>query len=122
MKQSCFVSAFIFLFFSVFFFCPNFATADILHPYVVDEKPQVLFGDSTSVDSVATTTSGDIATTTYYGLENYTHNYVNDFAHFTFTYTHGYNFFASYPPALYITNVDPRTTSTSTEKRILLCS
>jgi len=116
MKRWVFASVFIVLFFSSFFFCSNFASADIVHPYVVDEKPQVQFGDSANITVVGTSTSGELATTTYLGLENYKQDYVNGFTHFTFTYTHTKNFYAGYPPLIYLTNVDPRTTSTSTEK------
>ena len=78
-------------------------SAEIKNPYVVDEKPQVVFGDSVPV-------------LTYFGLENYTQNYVGGYAHITFTYTHGDCCFAGYPPRLYITNVDPRTTVMPTVK------
>src|SRR3989344_4595663 len=80
--------------------------AEIKKPYVIDQKPQVLFGDSIEIISIATSTSGSVSTTTYRGLENYTQDYVNGFMHITFTYTHAAGFFASYPPSLYITNVD----------------
>ena len=96
------------LFISLFFVLgmgsePNVAHAEIKRPYVVDEKPQVLFGDSGLIG-------------THLGLENYTQNYVNGYAHFTFTYTHDRCCYAGYPPRMYITNVDPRTTSTPIEK------
>ena len=78
-------------------FIPISASAAILNPYVVDEKPQVLFGDSLPVS-------------TYYGLENYTQDYQNGYLHITFTYTHSQCCIASYPPKLYITDIDPRST------------
>ena len=87
------------IFISLLFAVPFLASAFIDHPYVVDEKPQVLFGDSIEVDG-------------HYGLENYTQDYVGGFAHFTFTYTHHQCCFASYPPLAYITNIDPRSTTT----------
>src|SRR3989344_2087516 len=74
-------------------------SAAILNPYVVDEKPQVLFGDSTPVSI-------------YFGLENYAQDYVSGYAHLTFTYTHHRCCFASYPPSLYTTSFDPRATTT----------
>lgn len=73
--------------------------AEITRPYTVDEKPQVLFGDS-------------MATSTYKGLENYTREYVNGYVHITYTYTHDRCCYASNPPSIYITNVDPRTVTT----------
>ncbi len=82
-------------------------SAEITHPYTVDEKPQVLFGDSVPVS-------------TYYGLENYTQDFVNGYVHITFTYTHGARYVASYPPRLYTTNVDPMTTSTPTVKSLVV--
>lgn len=82
---------------------PLLARAEIKYPYVVDEKSPVTFGDS-------------IASSTYYGLENYSTDYVNGFAHITFTYTHHQCCFASNPPIIYVTNVDPRTTNTPIEK------
>ena len=89
----------VFISISLVFALPLFTNAFIDHPYVVDEKPQVLFGDSIEVDG-------------HYGLENYTQDYVGGFAHFTFTYTHHQCCFASYPPLAYITNIDPRSTTT----------
>lgn len=85
------------LFLALFF--PVFALAAIENPYVVDEKIQVIFGDSVPV-------------LTYFGLENYTQDYVDGYAHITFTYTHHACCFAGDPPRIYITNTDPRTTST----------
>lgn len=82
---------------------PLLARAEIKYPYIVDEKSPVTFGDS-------------IASSTYYGLENYSANYVNGFAHITFTYTHHQCCFSNYPPLVYVTNVDPRTTSAPIEK------
>src|SRR3989344_3640350 len=79
------------------------AFAALAKPYIVEEKPQVLFGDSTPVS-------------TYFGLENYTHNFVNGYMHFTFTYTHSSCCIASYPPNLYVTNLDPRATTTPVVK------
>lgn len=74
-------------------------SAEIRNPYVVDEKSPVLFGDSIEVSG-------------YHGLENYKLEYVGEYAHITFTYTHnGWNY-ANYPPRLYVTALDPRATST----------
>src|SRR3989344_6638849 len=84
-------------------FLPEIISAEIANPYVVDEKTQVAFGDST-------------ATSTYYGLENYTYNYVNNYLHITFTYTHHLIAFASEPPRLYITGNYPVATTTPNEK------
>ena len=84
-------------------FLPFTISAEITYPYTIDEKPRVLFGDS---DVIMT------ASTTYYGMENYTQDYVNGYAHFTFTYTHGFCCYASSPPGIYITNVNPTSTST----------
>src|SRR3989344_4890836 len=84
-------------------FLPEIISAEIANPYVVDEKTQVAFGDST-------------ATSTYYGLENYTYNYVNNYLHITFTYTHHLIAFASEPPRLYITGNNPVATSTPNER------
>jgi len=74
-------------------------SAAILNPYVVEEKPQVLFGDSASIPP-------------FLGLENYNFEYVDGYAHITFTYTHSKCCYANFPPLLYITNVDPRATTT----------
>ena len=95
-----------FIFLCVLLAWPGFAVAEITTPYTVDEKDQVLFGDSAEITSTASTT--------YKGLENYTTNYVNDYLHVTFTYTHHVLTFASYPPRLYITVEDPQATSTPT--------
>ena len=92
----------------LFFFLSAYdAKAEITHPYTIDEKPKVLFGDTVVVST---------STLVFEGLENYTQNYVNGFAHFTFTYTHHSCCYASYPPRIYITNVDPRSTGTPIEK------
>lgn len=88
---------------SFYFFVPSEIFADITVPYTTDEKSQVLFGDSQELD-------------THYGLENYIYNYVGGYLHITFTYTHAgidtFCCFAAYPPRLYITDTDPRSTST----------
>src|SRR3989344_9156836 len=86
----------------------NSAFAEITNPYTLDEKSQALFADSTEV--IATSTSGQV--TTYHGLENYVTNYINNYLHITFTYTHADNFFASYPPLIYVTDINPVSTST----------
>jgi hypothetical protein len=75
--------------------------AEITSPYILDEKPQVLFGDSWEI----------VSTTTHYGLENYSAEYVNNYLHITFTYSHNQCCFASYPPKLYITALDPQSTT-----------
>ncbi len=72
------------------------AIAEISTPYQVDEKDQVLFGDSVEVNG-------------HYGLENYVQEYVNGFTHLSFTYTHHGCCYASYPPVIYVVNGDPRT-------------
>jgi hypothetical protein len=92
---------------TLFFLLPINAHAELTHPYSLDIKPQVLFGDSVSITD---------ATTTYKGLENYHQDYVAGFAHFTFTYTHSFCCFAGYPPLVYVTDVDPRTTFTPVQK------
>jgi pimeloyl-ACP methyl ester carboxylesterase len=107
--------ALLFLFFT-FFVLPSFAFAEITHPYTVDEKPQVLFGDTAEITVVSTSTSGEVSTTTYKGLENYKQDYVEGFAHFTFTYTHNKCCYASYPPFVYVTDVDSRTTPSPIQK------
>lgn len=83
------------------------AKAEVTTPYSVDEKPQVFFGDSAEV--ISTT-----ASTTYRGLQNYTTNYINNYLHIAFTYTHHVLAFSSYSPRLYITAEDPQATSTPT--------
>jgi hypothetical protein len=75
--------------------------AEITVPYTVDEKAQVSFGDMTD-------TGG------HNGLENYTHEYVDGYLHFTFTYTHHVSSFSSYPPKIYVTAEDPRNTALPT--------
>lgn len=80
----------------------QFASAVITNPYTLDEKAQVVFGDSVQI----------VATSTYYGLENYTHDYVGNYLHITFTYTHHRCCYASYPPLFYVTAHDPRSTTT----------
>ncbi len=87
----------------ILFVIPIFTKAAITYPYTVDEKPQVIFGDSAQVE-------------TYLGLENYTQDYIDGYAHFTFTYTHDICCFASFPPLVYLTNVDPRTTISPIER------
>ena len=82
-----------------FLFCPFSLSAELLFPYVVDEKPQVLFQDSIPIGG-------------YYGLENYTHEYVNGYLHITFTYTHQtLNVSCCFGNSIipYITEQDPRT-------------
>lgn len=94
-------------------FIPKFVSAEISHPYVVDDKPQVIFGDSATIE---VPNEDHTATTTYRGLENYTQDYVNGFAHLTFTYTHHFCCYAGYPPLLYITDSDPTTTISPVQK------
>src|SRR3989344_2127553 len=88
---------------ALFLYGGKFVSAAILNPYVVDDKLPRVFGDSALLPD-------------YYGLENYTYDYTNGYIHISFTYTHTDCCFANYPPRLYITNVDPRTTSTPTIK------
>ena len=95
-----------FIFTSVFSFAQE-VRAEILHPYVIDEKPQVIFGDSAELPE-------------HFGLENYTNDFVNGYRHITFTYTHHSCCYASYPPLLYITDVDPRTSAAPLVKEISL--
>lgn len=87
----------------VFLISRQFVYAEITVPYTVDEKVQVLFGDSTAVSD-------------YEGLQNYVQNYVNNYLHITFTYTHHGCCTASYPPSLYVTDRDPRATTTQAVK------
>jgi pimeloyl-ACP methyl ester carboxylesterase len=98
---------------SLLFAPTSLIEAEIATPYVVDLKPQVLFGDSTTVTS---------ASTTYQGLENYTHEYVGSYLHLTFTYTHAAIdtscCVASYPPKLYVTDTDPQSTTTPAVKSL----
>jgi len=82
---------------------PSIIIASFPNPYTLDEKAQVIFGDSTVVGS-------------YQGLENYATNYVNSYLHITFTYTHHRCCTASFPPRLYVTAVDPRATTTPTAR------
>ena len=95
-----------FIFTSVFSFAQE-VRAEILHPYVIDEKSQVIFGDSAELPE-------------HFGLENYTNDFVNGYRHITFTYTHHSCCYASYPPLLYITDVDPRTSAAPLVKEISL--
>lgn len=101
----------------LFIFAPIFIRAEITHPYTLDEKPQVLFGDSIEIQ---VPNEDNTATTTYKGLENYVQDYVNGYAHFSFSYTHiSYGIdccYAAYPPLVYVTDVDPRATTTPTER------
>jgi len=97
------VSVWLPVFLVIFLFGVEHVSAVVTNPYTVDEKSQVLFGDSTPV-------------LTYFGLENYIQDYFGEYAHITFTYTHGRCCFASYPPSLYITASDPRATTTPTVK------
>ena len=71
----------------------------ITYPYTIDEKEQVIFGDSTQVGE-------------YKGLENYTYDYVGGYLHIAFTLSHHQCCTAAYPPSLYITNIDPTSTTT----------
>ncbi len=87
------------------FVFPKSIYAFISKPYTLDIKDMVIFGDTRTVDG-------------HRGLQNYTQNYVNGFAHFTFTYTHERNYSSNYPPSAYITNVDPMSTSTPIEKML----
>jgi len=97
-----FILLFIFLAGFIFFILPSGASAEITHPYVVDEKPQILDSDSIPIIT---------PNKTYFGLENYTQDYVGGYAHFTFTYSHHMCCFASPPPRVYLTHVDPRPTA-----------
>ncbi len=85
----------------LFLITSQYTLAEITSPYTLDEKTQVLFGDSALIS----------ATSTYQGLENYTHEYVGNYLHITFTYTHSRLSFSDYPPRLYITTSDPRATT-----------
>lgn len=82
------------------------ASALIDSPYAVDEKSQVIFGDSISQSG-------------YEGLENYLYEYVGGYLHITYTYTHHVCCVASYSPKLYITAEDPTTTATPTQRSLL---
>jgi len=105
MRRAIFLSI-LFTFLSL----PSFGLAGITYPYIIDEKPQVLFGDSAVIST---------STLTYYGMENYAQDYVNGYAHFTFTYTHDVCCYAGYPPLVYVTNIDPRSTNGLLEKSSL---
>ncbi len=100
MKRLYFIAIFLFLSYT------NQVRAEITIPYILDDKPQILFGDSTLIS----------ATSTYQGLENYAPSYVGNYLHITFTYTHVRFAFSDYPPRLYITSEDPRATTTPGEK------
>lgn len=84
----------------ILLFTPYSAFAEITSPYTVDEKSRVLFGDSTEVDG-------------HHGLENYSYDYVEGYLHINFSYTHHGCCTASYPPVLYVTDRDPRATTTA---------
>lgn len=84
----------------ILLFTPYSAFAEITSPYTVDEKLRVLFGDSTEVDG-------------HHGLENYSYDYVEGYLHINFSYTHHGCCTASYPPVLYVTDRDPRATTTA---------
>jgi len=88
---------------------PQKLHAAITSPYIVDEKPSVHFGDSATIIDEGKT---------YFGLENYRHDYVGGYLHISFTYTHGILNWASYPPGIYITDKDPRSTTTLSIKLI----
>src|SRR3990167_5569734 len=79
----------------LFLFSFNITHAEVTQPYTVDEKPQVLFADS-------------VATSTYLVLENYTQDYVGDYAHIKFTYTHRDCCYSVYPPIIHVSSLDPR--------------
>lgn len=96
MKRLVFLATLLFLASS------QIALAEISNPYVVDEKSQVIFGDSTEI----------VAASTYKGLENYATEYVGDYLHITFSYTHSGCCTAAYPPSFYITSLDPTATTT----------
>src|SRR3989344_3974670 len=102
---------FLIFFLTTYYLLPTSTQAAITFPYTIDEKAQVLFGDSTEI--TATSTSGEAVT--YHGLENYADDYVGSYLHITFTYTHasvGASCCdASYPPRLYVTNINLATTT-----------
>lgn len=81
--------------FCIFLYSPVYA--EVSKPYFVDEKDQVIFGDSAIVDE-------------HQGLQNYSYDYVNGYLHMSFTYSHASAPFvwASYPAYLYVTDADPR--------------
>ena len=86
---------------------PSFASAEITSPYIVDEKEIVMFGDS----EVFTFDSKQ-----YVGLQNFKQEYVNGYARFSFSYTHSGCCFASFPPRIYMTDQDPRISTSTTVK------
>ena len=86
---------------------PSFASAEITSPYTVDEKEPVMFGDS----EVFTFDSKQ-----YIGLQNFKQEYVNGYARFSFSYTHSGCCFASFPPRIYMTDQDPRISTSTTVK------
>ena len=77
--------------------------ASIQIPYIVEERERATGSDSVEI------VLGD---KTYFGLENYLYEYVNNYLRITFTYTHLRCCYDSFPPKIYITDVDPRNTST----------
>lgn len=79
----------------------GWARAEITSPYTIDEKARVYFADMTAVSG-------------YEGLENYNYEYVGGYLHITFTTTHHNCCFSSYPPLLYITALNPTSTTTPT--------
>ena len=113
MKKFCLI-----FFLASYYLLPTTVLAEIKVPYVVDEitaeKPRILFGDS--VEIVPPPLESGQATSTYQGLENYATEYVNSYLHITFTYTHHQLGFASYPPRLYVTDIDPTSTTTQDVK------
>jgi hypothetical protein len=86
---------------------PSFASAEITSPYTVDEKEPVMFGDS----EVFTFDSKQ-----YVGLQNFKQEYANGYARFSFSYTHSGCCFASFPPRIYMTDQDPRISTSTTVK------
>ena len=91
--------------FSAFIYNSSIVSAEVKHPYIVDEKSQVLFGDT-------------IATSTYKGLENYKQDYVAGYAYVSFTATHSQFAYASYPPYISVNGFDPRTTPFPNQKYV----
>jgi pimeloyl-ACP methyl ester carboxylesterase len=77
---------------------PITLSASISNPYVVDEKPQVIFGDSEEMDG-------------HYGLENYSADYVDGYLRIRFTYTHAGCCLSTTTLFMYVTTDDPRTTT-----------
>ena len=86
---------------------PSFASAEITSPYTIDEKEPVMFGDS----EVFTFDSKQ-----YIGLQNFKQEYINGYARFSFSYTHSGCCFASFPPRIYMTDQDPRISTSTTVK------